>query len=239
MLIKALTQGYHFVSFEESKALKSMKYVILRHDVDISLERAVRVAEIERNLAVSSTFFLMLHSPFYNLMDEESSRYVKQLHALGHWIGYHYDLGMLGSKPKLVLEAEVELVSRFFQTPITMIALHNPTSYSKKSFEVPENDVYSCQFFSEIKYVSDSLQRWREGCFCEHLGHFPQIQLLIHPFWWSSSGESWERLLRRYRATRERELDSRFARYKAFVRHLRYTQFPTRYESRAHSYCSY
>ena len=48
------------------------RVVILRHDIDYSLDKAVALAELERELGVSSTYFVLLTSEFYNLLSKDN-----------------------------------------------------------------------------------------------------------------------------------------------------------------------
>ena len=45
---------------------KSKKFLILRHDVDFSLDYALQMAQKEAQNKIRSTYFILLHSPFYN-----------------------------------------------------------------------------------------------------------------------------------------------------------------------------
>ena len=44
----------------------SNKCVILRHDVDFSLEAALQFAKLEYKQDAQSTYFILLATPFYN-----------------------------------------------------------------------------------------------------------------------------------------------------------------------------
>lgn len=58
-------RGFEARNFSDVSARGST--VILRHDVDADLEAAVAMAEIERDLGLTTTYFLMLASPLYSL----------------------------------------------------------------------------------------------------------------------------------------------------------------------------
>ncbi len=221
MLLKANALGYRFVGFQNVNK-STHRQLILRHDVDVSLDHAVRMAEIEHALGVNSTYFVMLHSPFYNLLDVQATRNVNEILDLGHEIGYHYDAAALGSQnPSSILKSEVRFVSRFFEIHIAAVSMHNPTTTRRRNLSLTQKDAYSPQFFSDMKYVSDSLQRWREGCLCLHLDRSTRIQALVHPFWWSKSGTSWKGLLQEHLQKRKRELDLSIRHYRKFVSDLR------------------
>jgi hypothetical protein len=64
--------------------------VIIRHDVDVDLDRALNFAREENKLGVQSTYFL-LHSSRYFDYSNEFSEKCQELIELGHNIGLHND----------------------------------------------------------------------------------------------------------------------------------------------------
>jgi len=53
---------------------------LLRHDVDVDVGAALEMAKVEKSLGVSSTYFLMLRPPVYNLMSRHNHQAVKKIH---------------------------------------------------------------------------------------------------------------------------------------------------------------
>src|SRR5688572_19028064 len=90
-----LASGYRFLSFGElaDGAPESPRQCLLRHDVDVSVEYALAMARIEAEAGVRATYFLMLRSPAYNLLGRHASLAVREMAALGHDIGVHFDAG--------------------------------------------------------------------------------------------------------------------------------------------------
>ena len=64
------TNGYEFVGYHDYE--RDGKCVILRHDIDNSIEKAVALAEIEKALGVRSTYFVLLTTDFYNVASVKS-----------------------------------------------------------------------------------------------------------------------------------------------------------------------
>ena len=64
----------------------------LRHDIDLDLTVAVRMAELEHELGLRATYMVMLTSPFYRLEERRSRRQLQRLLALGHEVALHLDL---------------------------------------------------------------------------------------------------------------------------------------------------
>lgn len=165
--------GYRFAFFEGAPREGDL---ILRHDVDLSLEAAVRLAELEAEVGAQATYFLMTESVFYNLASEEGERARARLQELGHRIGLH------AVYPRARLDERFEPV----------VAWHNPDpEYMSAPIDGAVN-VMEEPWFSPATYRSDSNQHWRSGCPHEQLraGAFPWLQLLTHPEIWAYRGET-------------------------------------------------
>ena len=60
--LKKIKEKRKFATFRKN----SDHDVILRHDIDCSLKAALKMAKIEDDLDVTSTYFILLTSEFYN-----------------------------------------------------------------------------------------------------------------------------------------------------------------------------
>jgi hypothetical protein len=163
--------GYRFAGFDRAPQAGDL---ILRHDVDLSLESALTVAEVEAEEGAWSTWFLMTRSVFYNLASSEGERVIARLRELGHRVAHH------------AVYPHVDLDGRF--DPV--VAWHNPDA-EFMSAEIPGAvNVMSETFFDPEHYRSDSNQQWRHGCPHEQLaaGDFEWLQLLTHPEIWAFDG---------------------------------------------------
>jgi hypothetical protein len=191
LLEAAKAGGYRFASFEESPAPGDL---FLRHDVDLSLDAAVEMAELEAELGARATYFLMTESVFYNLASKEGVGALARLRALGHAIGLH------------AVYPSARLDERF--DPV--VAWHNPDpEYMSVSVDDAVN-VMDVRHFDPTTYRSDSNQRWRHGCPHEDLaaGAFPWLQLLVHPEIWVYEGTTMGETMRSMLdAERERRLE--------------------------------
>jgi hypothetical protein len=165
--------GYRFAFFDAEPESGDL---LLRHDVDLSLDAAVRLAELEAEAGVAATYFLMTQSVFYNLASPEGLRALNRLRELGHGVGLH------------AVWPGAELDERF--DPV--VAWHNPNhDYMSEPLEGVVN-VMQPPFFDPDHYRSDSNQRWRHGCPHEELarGEFAWLQLLTHPEIWVYPGST-------------------------------------------------
>jgi hypothetical protein len=171
ILAAARVGGYRFATFGEEPAEGDL---FLRHDVDLSLDGALRMAELEREEGATATYFLMTESVFYNLASGEGAAAIERLRALGHRVGLH------AVYPRATLDERFDAV----------VAWHNPDpGYMCAPIEDAIN-VMEERYFDPATYRSDSNQHWRSGCPCDELraGSFRWLQLLTHPEIWAYEG---------------------------------------------------
>jgi hypothetical protein len=165
------TGGYRFAFFDREPKAGDL---LLRHDVDLSLNAAVAMAELETERGVAATYFLMSASEFYNLASPSGEAALQRLRDLGHRVGLH------------AVWPNAELDERF--DPV--VAWHNPDPpYMREPINGALNAMQSP--FADV-YRSDSNQHWRQGCpHAELAAHrFERLQLLVHPEIWVYPGET-------------------------------------------------
>lgn len=190
ILGNAITSGYSFKFFGEEVA-PFEKPLYLRHDVDVSLDFAVQMAELEATMGIKSTYLVLHNSPLYNLLEDNTVRSMEQLFGLGHKVGLHIDLDQSPIFPGMALGERIRKLRGFFSS---IYPLDNVVSFHWPGRDIIDRklgedllNTYEPQFFSRIKYLSDSNGVWREGCPCRSLeqSQYDGLQLLIHPVWWS------------------------------------------------------
>jgi hypothetical protein len=188
LLEAAKAGGYRFAFFDADPERGDL---LLRHDIDLSLEAALELAELEAGLGVAATYFLMTQSVFYNLGSPTGERTLNRLRELGHRVGLH------------AVWPRVDLDDRF--DPV--VAWHNPEpDYMGTPIEDATN---AMEPRFAANYRSDSNHSWRAGCPHEELaaGDVPWLQLLTHPEIWVYPGETMrETMLAMLDAERERRL---------------------------------
>ncbi len=191
LLEAARAGGYRFAHFEVAPKRGD---VFLRHDVDLSLDAALTMAELEAAEGASATYFLMTESVFYNLASQEGVAAIGRLRELGHRVGLH------------AVYPDAARDDRF--DPV--LAWHNPDpGYMSKPVDGVVN-VMQEGWFDPPMYRSDSNHRWRSGCPHEELraGAFPWLQLLTHPEIWVYPGSTMGQTMRAMLdAERERRLE--------------------------------
>ena len=163
--------GYRFARFGNHPEQGDL---FLRHDVDLSLDAALRMAELEAEHGVATTYLLMTESVFYNLASSEGVATIARLRKLGHAVGLH------AVHPNVVLDGRFDPV----------VSWHNPgPEYMSEKIPGAVN-VYAEPYFAPERYRSDSNQHWRSGCPHEELrgGDFDWLQILVHPEIWVYPG---------------------------------------------------
>jgi hypothetical protein len=187
--------------------------LFLRHDIDHSLADALPVARLEAECGLRSTYFGQLHCPFYAVTDAAGRDALREIVALGHEIGFHYDLAHYRGgvdEMRRAFEADLALLGSIAGKPVPSAARHDPAASSGvpalRPGEFGLQDAYAPEFISEILYISDSSCRWRSGCWCQHQGSSRPMQVLLHPVWWVHDDEAWEDKLRRSSAREQERL---------------------------------
>jgi hypothetical protein len=193
-LLQLAKASYRFVGFDEVRQDRNV--ILWRHDCDVSLNRALRLAEIERDHSVTSTYFLNPHSEFYNLLEKEQTRIVRRIVSLGHRLGLHFDAAYyeLESEVDLarLLSVEAKLLTDWFDADISAFSFHNPTEFllscDKETYGGLMN-CYSRAFRLTVPYCSDSSGYWRFDRLRDvlHRAQDPCLQVLTHPEWWQET----------------------------------------------------
>ena len=192
LLKKLREHGYQTADYESWR--QKERCVILRHDVDNDIQKAVEMAAFEQEQGVASTYFVLLTSNFYNVFSGESGQALQKIVSCGHKIGLHFDEvrypflsgDMEGIGQKIAEEAEI--LGRAVGQKIDTVSMHRPSK------EILEADLqipgiinsYGKVFFQDFKYVSDSRRRWREPV--EEIiasEQYERLHVLTHPFWYN------------------------------------------------------
>ena len=198
-LIASLKEhGYDTVSYEDAAKASAgpEKCVILRHDVDYSIDRAVRIAEIEHSAGVSSTFFFLLTSGLYNICSGHCVDIVKHIASLGHYIGLHFDETVyptLSGDTAGIVDAishEARILEDITGEHIGSVSMHRPgRQILDADLQIPGIiNSYGKTFFEQFKYLSDSRRRWREPVDEIIAGEeCAKLHILTHPFWYNDT----------------------------------------------------
>ena len=176
--------------------------LVVRHDVDLALEPAVALGDVEARAGVRATVLVMVDSPLYDLDAEGSRAALRTLRDMGHDIGLHMDLGPRGDREGLAIDEvlpEIEacrdrLADVLGETP-RAISFHRPADPLVAALAEPAEicgmtNAYHAALMA--CYVADSAGTWRHGDPRPILRQPPctSVQLLLHPFWWGERHQS-------------------------------------------------
>ena len=172
LLQTLLKAGYHALTFEnycrlcqEGKA-PSFRFVILRHDVDLKPQNSLLTAKIEAELGLSASYYFRI------VPESNQPEYIRQIAALGHEIGYHYeDMSFAhGDTDKAIQHFEQSLAYFRQFYPVKTICMHGaPTSRYDgrdlwKKYNYAEYGIlgepYLILDFARVFYLTDTGRRW-------------------------------------------------------------------------------
>ena len=195
-------------------------FCLIRHDVDITPWAALTMAEVERAEAVTTTYYFRLHAPFYNLLEPAAADVVRQVMAMGHEVGLHYEPGFFlaqGRDPVAGTRADIAVFEELIGSRTHTIAQHQPAQGPLLgAISADHPCAYQPALVREIPYFGDSGFHWREGCVCTKL-HHRQLHTLIHPHSWVRGPEPWQDVLRSHAAQLGSRLRDEMDRYIAEV----------------------
>lgn len=209
---KIRAKGYIFSGYSDCDQYK--KNVIFRHDVDFSMKKAVDLANLESELGVKSTYFVLLSTDFYNIHSKYMMSCLEQIINLGHDLGLHFDETKYNFRcieelsGKILQEIGI-LNKELGKDMIYAVSMHRPSECflnSNLSIHGVINS-YSDKFFKDYKYVSDSRMNWKENIFdIIDSEKYSKLHILTHPFWYSEKKETIEYKMERFllSATKDR-----------------------------------
>ncbi len=188
-LENAKISGYKFFPVFEYKT-ECDKKIILRHDVDFSLEYALEMAKIENELNIVSTYYVMISGEFYNILDAESLQYIFEIKSLGHEVGLHFSnnsLNIFQTKEESLLH-QINILSSIIDSRIYSYSQHDPTKDGLLDIKL-ENLINAYDLLKEnFNYISDSGMMWYKNTFEESInGTFRNLYILAHPITWCSN----------------------------------------------------
>ena len=190
ILKNALDSGYQISPIKDCETSSKPLQMLLRHDIDFSLEYAYEMAVLENSLSVRSTYYILLYNNFYNPLSPNSRNIIRQIAAMGHEIGIHWD-SSLYSKVNLQnsFELDLKLLSGISGQPVISASQHIPID--SPFFDVTQYiqyEAYLSPIFKKYRYVSDSAMTWRDCTPEDIIAQKQNFQFLAHPIWWMAPG---------------------------------------------------
>lgn len=186
--------GYAVASFQETDP--NSRHLILRHDIDMSLQAAADLALIETQAGWKAHYFVLLRTEMYNVFSRGGKHALSAIIDAGHEVGLHFDCSLyLGDDgPDVVarLDAaaahECAILESITERPVRFISLHRPAPAMIRNTHrlAGRPHSYMPRFVEDMGYCSDSRGIWRYGHPLDHpaLISGRALQLLTHPIWW-------------------------------------------------------
>lgn len=185
LITSFLNNGYKTNFFSES--INDKNILILRHDIDFDIEYAYKISLMEDELNVKSTYFFLMHSKSYNLLEQNNLELIKSIQKRGHKISIHFDPTIYKDIESGFLK-EKKLFENIFDLKIEHTSIHRPSDYflNNPNAICGINHTYQPKYFNKIKYFADSHGEFRYGnpLDSQEFQHKDSIQLLTHPIWW-------------------------------------------------------
>ena len=195
LIAKFLDANYRFCDFTQMNA--DERVVIFRHDIDFSTRAARDLANLEAELGITSTYFFLIRSPFYNIYEPATLSHIREINSLGHNTGLHFDASLYDGSFDCLDHAatqECEILEKIVGLRPEFISFHRPAkSLLGLDKKVGGRDhAYNTRFFSDFAYVSDSCGEWRFGPPDKHQAFAAGkgMQVLTHPIWWLTEGKT-------------------------------------------------
>ena len=178
--------------------------VLLRHDLDLDIEPAFRLAQLEKQQGVRSTFFVMTTSPTYNPASPHNRDRLRQMAADDFEIGLHFDPVIYGEADSEDLQEHAETEARYLSTitgaEVRSISLHNPSVHGQFPFFQDFINAYDPAVFDEERYLADSRMLFSGKdpfAFALQAKDRP-VQILLHPLHYSEKGDLYPDIFERY-----------------------------------------
>jgi hypothetical protein len=197
-MLKLIREKFELCLFAEAptKLVKSAgtgRRLFLRHDVDLSLGHAYRMAVLDHEMSIRSTFMLMPFSRLYSLEEDRGVEILREMRGMGHELGLHLALEP-GLEPESWESTHLQEQMRshrfaleaYVKAEVRSFSLHRP---ARALLGGPLEIGGMVNAYSEelmALYISDSRGQWAGGSPTDRLLQSPEriAQLLVHPIWW-------------------------------------------------------
>ncbi|WP_027209166.1 hypothetical protein [Butyrivibrio hungatei] len=201
-IVRAIKATGRYATYEE--ALDKDSFVIMRHDVEYSVERAHALAKVEESMDFRSTFFFQWTNNSYNILSRKNRDILSDMHERGQHIGLHFALnGMTDMRViRERIKQEIDMLSNMLGFEINSFSIHRPSpDVLAENIKISGIiNAYQDDFFTfdpkatpeselDVKYLSDANHVWRYGYPDEEtINKYDKVQILTHPFAWTKKG---------------------------------------------------
>lgn len=180
------------------------EFIIIRHDVEFSPERAYRMSLVETEEGICTNYFFQITNNTYNIFSNRNMKYIKEMQANGHEIGLHIQLDSSAGESCMAetIQRELDVMGTMLGRKIRAFSIHRPTSdILRKNIKFDDViNAYQDDYFTfaenetdlnnvEVKYISDARHQWNYGRPDERVfNQYKKVQVLMHPYSWTERG---------------------------------------------------
>ncbi|MFX0201245.1 MAG: hypothetical protein ACFFCW_34440 [Candidatus Hodarchaeota archaeon] len=194
-LLQIAKKKYEIILFPDYR--KAGKICIWRHDIDFSVHRSLALAKIEYEENFRSTYFINLHSNFYNVFEKEITQLLQKIVSFGHAMGVHFDPMYYALKIKTsdelahYLKEEKRILAGLFGISTHCFSFHTPDVGGWTNVDVDEIEgmvnTYGRYLKENFGYCSDSNGYWRFRRLKDVLERAvdERLQVATHPSLWT------------------------------------------------------
>ncbi len=195
--------------------------VLLRHDVDKYPDRALRMASLEAEHDIFSTYYFRMVPEIF------VPDIIKEIEEMGHEIGYHYEVmdKTDGSLSEAIEIFGQDLIQLREIADVKTACMHGSVMKKWKNLDIWDRcelsdfdligEPYLSLDFSKMAYYTDTGRRW-DGCAIDdcvegNIAHpvkvtnglikiideqvFDKMMILTHPQRWCEKGSEWTKEL--------------------------------------------
>lgn len=196
--------------------------IILRHDIDLDPEPALRLAERQAEQGIRGSFFVLATGHTYNPQSARNRAIIRRLADLGMEVALHFDpsiyaldapeeLGRLARHEAAVLE---EICGK----PIVSVSLHNPSVTNQYPLLPGWLNAYDPRIFAPEIYLSDSRMKFAHDPATFFEGAAEQThQLTLHPLHYDETTPEYPRPFLDYLRRAAGELDKQFSKNSTYA----------------------
>lgn len=201
-MIAIIKESGKAANFHEAKSRD--QFIIVRHDVEFSVDRAYALSRVEKEMDFTSTYFFQWTNNSYNILSKRNKDIITRMHEDGHVIGLHFALNGLTDIEliKRQIEREIKAWNTMLEFDVDTFSVHRPPNNVLASNIKIDGiiNAYENEFFTyaehvtddtklEVKYLSDAQHRWNYGVpDRQTLLGYDKVQVLTHPYSWTEEG---------------------------------------------------
>lgn len=198
-ILNSIKNNYEILDYRDITD-ETESFAIIRHDVEFSPSRALKIAKIDNDLEIKSSFFFQIRNNSYNSLSSETINVINEINDLGHYIGAHINTSNLSSRDSLesFVINDIETLSNYTELHVDRFSFHRPQSYQLRDYVNIDGfiNAYDKKFFHyyenekpkklRVRYLADSTHKWKYGYPTET--NHKKLQVVLHPYSWTENG---------------------------------------------------